>query len=40
LRLLVKVVDQIDARGYADAAPQDEKAATDAPVLTDDVPAR
>jgi methionyl-tRNA formyltransferase len=40
LRLLMKVVDQIDARGYADAAPQDEKAATDAPVLTDDVPAR
>jgi methionyl-tRNA formyltransferase len=40
LRLLMKVVDQIDDRGYADAAPQDEKAATDAPMLADDVPAR
>ena len=41
LRLLVKVVDQIAERGYADAAPQDEKAATDAPPLpADDVAPR
>ena len=41
LRLLVKVVDQIAERGYADAAPQDEKAATAAPPLpADDVAPR
>jgi methionyl-tRNA formyltransferase len=37
LRLLVKVVDQIAERGYADAVPQDEKAATDAPALAPDI---
>ena len=41
LRLLVKVVDQIAERGFADAAPQDEKAATAAPPLpADDVAPR
>src|SRR4051794_35771121 len=40
LRLLMKVINQVDERGYADAEPQDEKAATDAPLLSDDMPAR
>jgi len=41
LRLLVQVVDQIAERGFADAAPQDEKAATAAPPLpADDVAPR
>ena len=40
LRLLTKVVDQIEERGYADAEPQDEKAATDAPLLADNGPPR
>jgi methionyl-tRNA formyltransferase len=35
LRLLMRVIDQIEERGYADAAPQDEKAATAAPMLAD-----
>jgi methionyl-tRNA formyltransferase len=33
LRLLMKVVDDIDARGYADAVEQDPKAVTYAPAL-------
>jgi methionyl-tRNA formyltransferase len=33
LRLLMQVIDQVAERGYADAKPQDEKAATDAPAL-------
>ena len=40
LRLLMRVVDQIEAQGHADAKPQDEKAATDAPALKDEVPPR
>jgi methionyl-tRNA formyltransferase len=40
LRLLTKVIDQIEERGYADAEPQDEKAATDAPPLPDEGPLR
>ena len=33
LRLLMQVIDQVAERGYADAKPQDERAATDAPAL-------
>jgi methionyl-tRNA formyltransferase len=40
LRLLMQVIDQVAERGYADAKPQDEKAATDAPLLADDGPPR
>jgi methionyl-tRNA formyltransferase len=40
LRLLMKVVGEIAERGYADAIPQDEKAATDAPALAPDMQPR
>jgi methionyl-tRNA formyltransferase len=40
LRLLMQVVGEIETRGYADAEPQDEKAATDAPPLADEVQPR
>jgi methionyl-tRNA formyltransferase len=40
LRLLTKVIDQIEERGYADAEPQDEKAATDAPAVAGEGPLR
>jgi hypothetical protein len=35
LRLLMKVIEDIDARGYADAKEQDPKAVTLAPAIPD-----